>query len=477
MTKSHPDGARAPRIILVGAGDRGRKVYGAWIAAHPGKARIVGVAEPLAWRREEVARRHDIPPSAVAAGWKELFASPPEAEACIVATRDDDHVGPALAALGAGLDVLLEKPMATTAEDSARLVEAARLAGRRLRVCHVLRYTHFFQAAKQAVASGALGRIIHISHAENVSYWHFAHSYVRGNWRNEGESSPLVLAKTCHDLDLIQWIGGGRVARVQSFGTTTHFRAHNAPPGAPDRCVGSARGICPHAADCLWFAPRLYEGGEDVLGAALRASNPLWRLAARTAISGSHLLGSLGRVLPAAASLAQWRQWPASVACDDPSPSAMARALAEGPYGRCVYRCDNDAPDHQVVSMEFEDGLTATMTVEGLSDSEGRWLRIEGSKATLVGDFGFAGERLELREHRSGKKKILRARGFSFVGHGGGDEGLMDSFVEGLSRPREEEEAPTSAAASLESHLIAFAADRSRREGRIVDMKEMRRLP
>lgn len=471
MPMQQPSPPAAPRLLLIGAGDRGAQVYGKWIKAHPGRARLVGAAEPRETRRAALAAAHALAPAALFRDWRGLLAAAPPAEACIVATQDGEHAEPALAALEAGYDVLLEKPMATRADDCMRLVSAAERLGRRLRVCHVLRYTEFFRAAKMAVESGALGRVIHLAQSENVSYWHFAHSYVRGNWGNEGRSSPLVLAKTCHDLDILHWLAGGRAERVQSFGSLSHFRAENAPPGAPERCIGSASGTCPQAATCLWFAPRLYRRGEAVLGAALRARNPLWRLAARTAIGGGRLLEGTGSVLPSLAALGQWRAWPATVIAEDPSPAAVEEALRRGPYGRCVYRCDNDAPDHQTVAIEFEGGLTATMTVEGLSDAEGRSLRVEGSEATLVGEFGFAGERLELREHRSGRTRVLRRRGFSFVGHGGGDAGLMEAFTAELAGG---EEAESSARASLESHLLAFAADLSRREGSVVRMEELR---
>lgn len=463
-----------PRILLVGAGDRGRNVYGAWIARHPDKARLVGVAEPQARRRADVVERHRLGPQAARSDWRELLADPPAADACIVATQDGDHVGPAVAALDAGYDVLLEKPMATTADDCRLLVETAESRGQELRICHVLRHTDFFRAVKRTLDEGRLGRILHISHSENVSYWHFAHSYVRGNWADEGEASPLVLAKTCHDLDLLQWFVGVPAKSVQSFGSLDHFRPENAPPGAPDRCFGSASGTCPHSRECLWYAPRLYQRGEDVVGAALRSRNPLWRLAGRGFIAGSRALSAAAGVLPGLRDFAQWREWPATVLCEEPDAEKVATALATGRYGRCVYRCGNNAPDHQVVSIQFENRVTATMTVHGLSDDESRLLRIEGSEATLVGKFGFSGERLELHEHRVGRRRIIHRRGFSLVGHGGGDALLMDDFVASLRKGEKGNAGLTSARASLESHLLAFAADRSRREGRLVRMDEFR---
>jgi predicted dehydrogenase len=468
--------SRPVRAILVGAGNRGSAVYGRWAARHPERLSMVGVAEPLAERRAAFAAEHGIPAGGTFADWRELLSSGIEAEACLVCTQDRDHVEPALAALAAGYDVLLEKPMAATAADCLRLADAAESSGRLLSICHVARYTDFFRAVKASVESGAVGFPIHIAHSENVSYWHFAHSFVRGPWRREGDSSPIVLAKTCHDLDLLHWIAGAPAERVQSFGNLSFFRRENAPAGAPERCLDG----CPRSCDCLWHVERIYGRGRDLIGVALRSGNPALRGAAKLAIAASGALARLGPTLPAAARLAQWRSWPSTVVSGDTSPDAMRRALLEGPFGRCVFACDNDAPDHQVVSIEFEGGLTATMAMEGLADLDGRWIRIDGSEATLSGSFTYAGERLELREHRSGRLRLLHRRGFTGDAHGGGDGALLADFAARLSARNASggdsaAADPTGAKESLESHLMGFAADISRREGRVVRMDEMRR--
>lgn len=484
--------ARPPlRAVLIGAGNRGRSVYGAWALAHPQELRFVAVAESDPLRLSLFAREHGIPEAGAFPGWRELFAAGGiEAEACLVCTQDAYHVDPALAALEAGLHVLVEKPMATRPEDCRRLVDAAEAAARQLRVCHVVRYTAFFRAVKRALDTGLIGRPIHIAHTENVSHWHYGHSYVRGAWNRSGESSPIVLAKTCHDLDILHWLAGRPARKLSSFGELSFFRPENAPPGAPERCLDG----CPHAATCLWHVDRLYRGGERLLSVGKRADNPLIRLAAGAAIGGGRLLRGLGRVWPRAAGLGLWKGWPADVITGDPSPAGREAALRRGRYGLCIFRCGNDQMDHQVVAIEFEGGLTATMTMEGLSNLDGRSIRIDGSAGSLEGSFTYAGERLEYWDHASMRRHLLHRSGFTGDAHGGGDAGLMASFVASLRGAAQEggregdragapggaggrggqSEVLTSGRASLESHLMGFAAQLARVEARVVDMEELR---
>ncbi|MEI8095829.1 MAG: Gfo/Idh/MocA family oxidoreductase [Spirochaetales bacterium] len=445
------------KLLLIGAGLRGKDAYGAWIAKNPQRATLLGVAEPDLARLAEVSITHRIPPEGQFRDWRELLAAGIRADACLVCTQDDQHVAPALMALAAGYDVLLEKPMALNPADCRRLVEAAESSGRRLRVCHVLRYTEFFATVKSTLDSGVLGRIVHINHSENVSWYHFAHSFVRGNWRSEATSSPFVLAKTCHDLDLLFWLAGEEPEWVHSFGQRSFFRSENAPTGATPHCGG-----CPHSSNCLWYAPKLYRRGEDLLSLPQRSRNPLLRAASRLAVA----------TVRARSPNYQWKGWPTSATTNDLTPAGVERALASGPYGRCVFACDNDAPDHQLVSLQFPSGLTATLTVTGLSDKEGRTLRIEGSEATLHGSFATAGQELEVHEHRTGKRRKVFRRGFHIGDHGGGDAGLMDDFIASYDASRSGLPELASGRASLTSHLMAFAADRSRKENRVVSLKE-----
>ncbi|HOJ84499.1 MAG TPA: Gfo/Idh/MocA family oxidoreductase [Bacillota bacterium] len=460
--------------VLVGAGNRGKDAYGAWALENSHRLKFAAVAEPLTARREAFAAAHGLPPERCYPGWEELFAAGRMADICFIATQDRLHTAPALAALELGYHVLLEKPMAVTEADCRRLVEASEKAGRQLRVAHVLRYTRFFQTIKAAVAGGLIGRIVNINHSENVSYWHFAHSYVRGNWRRADESSPIVLAKTCHDLDLIYWLIGAPALKVSSFGGLFFYRPENAPPGAAKRCLEG----CPHLDICLWAAPRIYLKAEPLLQIGTRSRYFHNRLLAGAALRCPGLVNGLGRLYSPLKTLGNWDQWPVSTITDAPSSrEAKLQALREGPYGRCVFFCDNDVNDHQVVNMEFAGGATASLTLHGFASSEGRWIRIEGTGGTLFGKLTTEHQEIIVYDHHQVRKKLLLDLDLDLRGHGGGDEGLMESLMaslDGASSSPEGPEVLTSARASLESHLLAFAADRSQHEDRIVYMDEMR---
>ncbi len=445
--------------VLVGAGARGKDAYGRWIATHPSKARLVAVAEPRAARREQCAAQNGIPRDACFADWRELFSRPKMADACIVATQDNDHLAPATAAMAAGYHVLLEKPMAPNEADCRAIAVAAEKHGVVLRICHVLRTTRFFSSIHDAIAGGMLGELVTIRHSENVGYWHYAHSYVRGNWRTTATASPLILAKSCHDLDALCWLAGSQPIAVQSFGSLEHFRADKAPEGAPLRCTDG----CPHAVTCPWYAPRMYLGGTPMLK--------------DMAIGNRGAIGLVARVFATEPldRLWDWKEWPVATISDDLSREARMEALRTGPYGRCVYHCDNDVVDHQVVNVEFGGGVTASFSVHGHSYLEGRQIRVDGTAGSLEGWFGQAGQELFFYDHRRGGRRRLWRSYNPFKGHGGGDDGLMEQFtrqIEAALHGKPLTDDSGSAAASLRSHLLCFAAERSRLSGAVVRMDD-----
>ena len=453
---------------MIGAGQRGTEAYGPYALQHPDDLRFVAVAEPQAARRARFAQAHHIPPQRQFHTWEELLAQPPMAEAALVCTLDHLHVGPAAAALEAGYDVLLEKPMATTLPDCLRLVQTAERTGRILMICHVLRTTDFFTKVHEIVTSGRLGDVITVEHRENVAYWHMAHSYVRGNWRHSQTASPMILAKCCHDLDILFW-NLGPVRRLSSFGSLSHYRAENAPPGAPERCTDG----CPHEDTCPWHAPRLYLEIIPLMQAARQARSPAQRLAASLYLDHRRIVELTRRLIPPLDGLLDYRGWPISAISEDSSPAARLQALQSGPYGRCVYRCDNDVVDHQTVNMEFESGITGVLTMHGHADEEARTMRYDGTRATLRGKFAMMGFQITLHDHRTGQMETIAPPG-TLRGHGGGDAALLAAFVRTV---RQGQADPlTSARASLESHLLAFAAEQSRLQGgAVVEMDAYRR--
>jgi predicted dehydrogenase len=455
---------------MIGAGNRGYGAYGSYALKHPDEIRFVAVAEPHEVRRARFAKAHNIPPERQFRTWEDLLAQGQIADAALICTMDHLHVEPTVVALEAGYDVLLEKPMATTVADCVRLVQTAERTGRLLMVCHVLRYTQFFSILHDIITSGRLGDVITVEHCENVSYWHMAHSYVRGNWRNSRLASPMILAKCCHDFDILFW-NLGPCRRLSSFGSLIHYRPENAPPGAPERCTDG----CPYEAECPWYAPRLYLELIPLAQEARRSRNLSERFLAGLYLDHPSLTELARSLIPGLDATLDYRGWPISVISEDTSPEALRRALEKGPYGRCVYRCDNDVVDHQTVNMEFESGATGVLVMHGHSYREGRTMRYEGTRATLIGHFYLGDHEIRIHDHFTGKTEVIwpEVGPLGATGHGGGDEGLMAAFVRALRDPAS---ALTNARESLESHLMAFAAEESRiHEGAVMDMDAYRR--
>jgi len=379
------------------------------------------------------------------------------------------HTAPALAALKAGYDVLLEKPMAPTLGECRQLVQAAEETGRQLQICHVLRYTRHFQEMKAILGSGVLGDIVNVSHRENVAWWHMAHSYVRGNWRNTAESAPMILAKCCHDLDILVWLLEDRCDLLSSVGSLIHYRPENAPPGAPRRCLDG----CPAAQTCRYYAPWVYLDHTPLWRSLADTGKGIVRWGTQVQLRSPGLIKALGNLIPDLKMLSDYRGWPVSVVANDPAPENILAALQDGPYGRCVYHCDNDVVDHQVVSMQFEAGTSVTLTMHGHSHLEGRTTRIEGSNATLKAEFFMGSSWIEVNEHHSDRRTRYDTTTSPREGHGGGDHRLMAGFVRSL-QGRAEPVALTTARASLESHLMAFAAEEARLEKKVMKMSEYR---
>ncbi len=412
---------RPVTLLIIGAGSRGSG-YAHFAEQFPDRVRVVGVAEPRRPYRERLVKAHDIPPEHVFSDWRDAAAVPRFADAVIIATQDRMHVEPAVAFAKLGYHMLLEKPMAPDAEGCYKIVDAVKRSGILFGVCHVLRYTQYTQKLKHLIDSGAIGDIVGIDRLEPVGFWHMAHSFVRGNWRNESESGPMLLTKSCHDLDWIYYIMGSRPwTAVSSFGSLKHFRPEEAPPGAAERCLD-----CPVEADCPYSAKRIYL---EVL---------------RRGYTG----------------------WPVDVLTPDPTPESVLDALRTGPYGRCVYHCDNDVVDHQVVAMEFEGGQTATFTMMAFTRMRHRETRIFGTRGELTGDgryihyYNFVTDKTETIDTEAADPSIMG-------GHGGGDYHLMDHFIRAVAEnnPQWILSGPDE---TLASHLLVFAAERARREGKVV---------
>jgi predicted dehydrogenase len=402
--------------VVVGAGGRGW-TYSLFAKEHPDRLKIVGAAEPKEYNRTRVAQGHNLPASNVFTDWRELAAQPKMADAAIICTQDAMHVEPAIAFAKLGYAILLEKPMAPSEEECARIVQAAKEAGVLFGVCHVMRYTHYTQKLKELVDSGLIGDVVNIQHLEPVGYWHQAHSFVRGNWRNEQESSFMLLAKSCHDLDWISYVMGSQCLSVSSFGTLKHFRKAEKPVEAGDatRCLH-----CAFEPKCPYSAKKIYLG-------RLENGNP---------------------------------GWPVSVVDPEPAVDSLTAALETGPYGRCVYECDNDVVDNQVVNMLFAGGKTASFTMTAFNQAAHRKTHIFGTRGELYGD----GETIEHFDFLTDQTSVIDTNvddGTQLGGHGGGDYGLMNRFVAAVCE-NNQKLILSGADESLESHRMVFAAERAR---------------
>ena len=419
-------------VVIVGAGSRGRLVYAPFAKKRPDLMRVVGVAEPDPSRRGLLADDYGIPPEMCFTDAETFFSHPRMADAVVIATQDRQHYGHAMAALEKGYHILLEKPVSASPAECQQIADTARERGLHVVVCHVLRYTMFYQLVKFYLQSGRRGDIVSVQQTENVGWWHQAHSFVRGNWRNSQQTSPMILQKSCHDMDILHWLIGKKAVRISSFGSNMHFRPECAPPGAAMRCLDGcqARAGCPYDAEKIYIY-------SDYTSA--------WR-----------------------------NDFPQAALCDKVDPAALHEAIRTGPYGRCVYHCDNDVVDHQIVNIEFTGGTTASFVMCGHTDDKvGREITVFGTLGELRADMGSN----ELTINVFGQPtRVVDVRRYTddFSGHAGGDDKMMEEFAALVSGEDVLHSTTTGIDSSIHSHLMAMAAEKSRlQNGRVVEIDDV----
>ena len=409
-------------FVIIGAGSRGM-IYGTWAKENGHTVRAV--AELRADRLEHAASVLDVPGELCFREGNELLAKERLADVAVIATMDRDHYDHVMQALDRGYDILLEKPISPNAAECLEIEKKATALGRTVIVCHVLRYTAFFSTLKQIIDSGEIGKVVAIKHSENIGNYHMAHSFVRGNWRNTSLSSPIIMQKSCHDLDILLWLTGAHCTKVASFGSLSYFKESNAPAGSAERCCN-----CSVRESCRFDAWKCY----------------------------APILGN----------------WPADVVCLDQTEDALRAALESGPYGRCVYRCDNDVCDHMSSIMEFDNGVTATFSLTAQTDRIHRNIHIMCENGEILADDGL--KSITLTHFRSNHTEDPITRtipiGRSASGHGGGDSGIMEDLVRVLTEGSTDSR--SSISRSVESHLMACAIEQARLTGRTVDMAEFR---
>ena len=387
-------------IVLLGIGQRG-SLYAEY-ASKNSNVKIVALCDSNEQTLKKYAEIYGIPDSMCFTDENALFGSGKLAETIAISTLDKSHYSEAVRAIELGYDILLEKPISPSAEEVEDLRKRAVEKGVKIAVCHVLRYTPFFMKLKELVDDKVVGDVININHTENVGYWHMAHSFVRGNFRNAEETSPMILQKCCHDFDILGWLAGGKCEYVSSIGDLTFFKPENAPKGSATHCCD-----CKVADDCPYNAYKIYSRRKLV---------PLEVLSDRS-----------------------------------------------NRFSRCVFHCDNTVVDHQLVNMKFDNGICAHLTMTGFSREFFRRIYIFCTYGVIEGRMEenvitvqrFNGEvtRIDLTESID-----------KTAPHSGGDRLLFDDFIKSVTGDKTSK-GLTSFENSVQSHKMAFAAEQSRLNG------------
>jgi predicted dehydrogenase len=403
------------RVCLIGAGQRGTQLA-RQLNSFSGKVKLVAVADPRVEVRSTIANEFSLPVGSCFAGWEELIKSGIPCDAVIIATLDNQHTRPVLASLEQGWDILLEKPVADSFEDVQRIEKARESSGRIISVCQTLRYKKNFRKVKELVEEGLIGDVVTMDHLEGIGNIRFTHNYVRGKWGRVEDNTFLLLHKSSHDLDFISWIINKPCIKVSSYGGLKYFNPEYAPVGAPLRCENA----CPVEKSCIYSALRLYVNGD------------------RTS-------------------------WPANTVSSDHSLQSHLEAIKTGPFGKCVWKSGNNVVDHQIVAMEFEGNVTATFTMSGFTSFIGRQTRIYGTKGDLL--FDEAKQEIIVAGFDSGKEVRFTFEPDPHTHPE--DREIVHNWLEAVYN-RDSSIILVDIKEAFKSHAMVFAAEKSRRERKIV---------
>jgi hypothetical protein len=402
--------------ITLGAGARGN-VYGNYALKYPSNLDIVGVAEPIRIRNERYTKKHGIDEKNRFDTWERVFERPKFADAVIISTPDNLHYAPCIKALEMGYDILLEKPISPSERECRDILKLAKKTGRIVAVCHVLRYAPYFIKMREIIQSGVLGKVVSVQHLEPIQHIHMSHSYVRGNWHDSKATTPIILAKSCHDLDILRWMLGKPAKAIQAFGDLSWFRKENAPEGSTPRCTDGCKveNSCPYSALQIYYRKRSWTYVFD---------------------------------------------FPDN---KEEHTEFIMNQLRTTNYGRCVYRMENDQPDHYTTNILFEDNVTASFSMEAFTSYEGRRTRVMGTLGDVVGDM----TQMTHTDFLTGKKTEWKQES---DGHGGGDWRLVNDWLLAISK-RDPSLLTSTIDQSIESHVMGFMAEESRRKKRVMDVR------
>ncbi|MCR5754936.1 MAG: Gfo/Idh/MocA family oxidoreductase, partial [Acetatifactor sp.] len=394
------------KLALIGAGQRG-SIYAGY-AQEKMNAQIVAIVDPNEEKRKIAAGKYRVDERYLFADFTDFCAEGKIADAVIIASMDRDHYTQTIKSLELGYDILLEKPISPDPQECMAIQKKAHECNRTVTVCHVLRYTNFFATIKKIIDSGELGKVVTIQHAENIGNFHMAHSFVRGNWRNSDMTSPIIMQKSCHDMDILVWLVDSEAKRISSFGSLLFFDEKHAPKNSAARCLE-----CDASGECRFDAVKAY--------------------------------------LPVRGG------WPAEVVCEDQTEEGLMEALKTSPYGRCVFRCDNNVCDHQVTNIEFKNGVTVSFHLSGMTNRMHRTIKVMCEHGEIIGDDDT--NELTITHYSSNAKYEGKTRTICVESqegfHGGGDYGLTMDFLKQLQDG--EGKCLSSIDRSIESHLMAYA--------------------
>ena len=423
------------KVAIAGLGSRGKDTYAPTAKLFPEKMEIVAIADIDPAKVEEVAKEYNIPREMCFDSAEEMLLQERLADIMFITTQDRQHVGHAIPALKKGYHLLLEKPISPDLDECREIIKAAREYDRKVIVCHVLRYTPIYSKLKEIIDSGVVGDIVSIMSIENVGYWHQAHSFVRGNWRNSEITSPMILQKCCHDMDLLLWLADKTCESVSSFGGTYLFRPECAPEGAAKRCMDG----CGAKETCSFDAEKIY--------------------------LKHHKIGAENG----------YAEWPLDVLTLHPTVERVKEAIQMGPYGRCVYYCDNNVVDHQVVNLNMTDGSTISHTMCAFTATGSRYSKFMGTKGEVIADM--TENTIQITTFLQKDTEIIDVSKLAtdFSGHGGGDNRMVEELLDMIIEGKEPNYRTTSVELSVESHYAAIAAELSRlADGAVIHLDTLR---
>ncbi len=404
--------------VLIGAGPRGRLAYLEFLEKNDIK--LIGVADPIKSNRDWVQEHYGVADDMCFENYADMEPLGKIADIALICTNDRDHLAPFRMCSKQGYHILLEKPISPFPEEVAEVDNVADNYDKTLMICHVLRYTPFFMKIKEIIESGRIGKIMSINHNENMAYWFAVNSFVRGKWRNDNTTSPIILAKCCHDMDILTFLTGKKCLRVSSFGNTGFFNEANAPEGSGTRCVVD----CKIADECPYNPVKFN-------------INP-------------------------PPNIAKFRV-PGYIEDEE----SLKEDLRTSDWGKCVFRCDNNVCDHQVLAMEFEDNITVVFTVSSFTYDHSRTIKVMGTYGEIGGDLDSGEIELKIFGARETEKFKIE---HDILKHGGGDEGLINAFARCVDGDASANKSP--AKECLHSHMIAFAAEEARKTGKVVNVEE-----